>query len=626
MYLKQFFRASNLVDRRFNVFIIILLAFLTVINTLKAILIPFGFDESATFFHYVSFWRVLPFISDWDANNHYLNSLLTLIFSRLFGESNLALRLANVLAFPVYLWFVYLISLKISHLVLRICFISILYLSLGFIDFFCLSRGYGLSLGLLSIAVFYLIKAWETPAIKHDLSSLVFASLATYANLTLINTLVVVIGLLLVRPLIKPVASSCKILIIKSLTFIIAGVLPLSFMVVVLFVLKTKGALYYGLPSGYVETTIGSLLFMLTGFNSQVVNWLFIAFALCIFCFTCFILIKQGLKNWNGNTSFAILFNSLFLLNLLAPLILKILLDVNYPQDRTVLYLWFFFIGSVVFTINWAINEVHLKLNWVLLVFFPFLYFPLHFALNLNFTHTFHYSDDSLPPRFFQKIKDSHQAGDYPPLVGGYTTRLLTWAMYNYRSGGNESQISFKNYPGLEEDYQIVDPNIYPTWKTYYDSIDYDNIGKRVLYKRKQKLETIPLDTSKPINYYGNPAKEFFSLYEAGVDTLIGNRLRLDFDMSIYVHLLKTRAWIVVSTQDQQSKELIYQCFPLHWFKQRWDGSPHNFKNRMLIPELPPQSHKVKVFLWNIDKQPIIIKEGKCYLSRFPKRESWLKP
>ena len=142
MSLKQFFRASNLVDRRFNVFIIILLAFLTVINTLKAIFIPFGFDESATFFHYVSFWRVLPFISDWDANNHYLNSLLTLIFSGLFGESNLALRLANVLAFPVYLWFAYLISLKISHLVLRISFISILYLSLGFIDFFCLSRGY----------------------------------------------------------------------------------------------------------------------------------------------------------------------------------------------------------------------------------------------------------------------------------------------------------------------------------------------------------------------------------------------------------------------------------------------------------------------------------------------------
>lgn len=44
---------------------------------LRAIYVPLVHDEIATFYHYIQTGRFLPYLSHWDANNHFLNSALT---------------------------------------------------------------------------------------------------------------------------------------------------------------------------------------------------------------------------------------------------------------------------------------------------------------------------------------------------------------------------------------------------------------------------------------------------------------------------------------------------------------------------------------------------------------------
>ena len=72
---------------------------------LRAFFIPITYDEAATFYHYIHFGRFLPFIAHWDANNHFLNSALSIISYRLLGSSELALRLPNLIFAPLFFYF-----------------------------------------------------------------------------------------------------------------------------------------------------------------------------------------------------------------------------------------------------------------------------------------------------------------------------------------------------------------------------------------------------------------------------------------------------------------------------------------------------------------------------------------
>jgi hypothetical protein len=317
----------------------------------------------------------------------------------------------------------------------------------------------------------------------------------------------------------------------------------------------------------------------------------------------------------------ALIFNTLFILNLIAPLVLKFVLGINYPQDRTILYLFVFLICSLGFTIDWLTEIYPLRKQYFILLVLPFLYFPVHFFTHVNFTHTFHYSDDYLPTRFFEKIIKNSDSDGYPSMVGGYKSRLLVWSMYNYRSGGEQCQISWENYPGILEDYQIVDPKIYPEWTTYYDSIDYDHIGRRILYKRKEKPQVTLYQRFAPINMDTMSTRKFYILFNQPIDTMEGRAFRFDFDFTLYVPLRPFRAWVVVSVTDDKGQDLKYQYMPLQWNKPYWSGEPHNLKNRMIIPSLPKGSKFIKAYIWNLDKQAFKLNSSVCSLYTFNPEE-----
>ena len=121
---------------------------------IRAVLVPIVPDEAFTFFLYVEPETVFYPAAQVDANNHYLNSILSIWSTKLFGLNAFNFRLPNVLAFLVYYYSAYKIasifSQKRKFWVAILAFTSIYPL----LEFFSLSRGYGLSFALLLLAIY----------------------------------------------------------------------------------------------------------------------------------------------------------------------------------------------------------------------------------------------------------------------------------------------------------------------------------------------------------------------------------------------------------------------------------------------------------------------------------------
>ncbi|WP_321286868.1 hypothetical protein [uncultured Sunxiuqinia sp.] len=106
----------------------------------------------------------------------------------ILGTSEFTLRLPNIIAFVLYLTFVFLL-LKKESIVLIIPLFILITFNPFLMDFFGLARGYGLSICLMIISIYYLIRSFSSDS-NNTKSLIIFnftALLASLANFTLIN-------------------------------------------------------------------------------------------------------------------------------------------------------------------------------------------------------------------------------------------------------------------------------------------------------------------------------------------------------------------------------------------------------------------------------------------------------
>lgn len=116
----------------------------------KAATLSFTHDESASYLilQHHSIWQIFTDESAWQsANNHILNSALYKLSTGIFGHSDFAMRLPNVLAF----WGTLIVALliikkKLISPISKIVLFAILFLNPFVLDFYSLCRGYGLSM------------------------------------------------------------------------------------------------------------------------------------------------------------------------------------------------------------------------------------------------------------------------------------------------------------------------------------------------------------------------------------------------------------------------------------------------------------------------------------------------
>jgi hypothetical protein len=170
----------------------------------RAILVPITYDEAASYLRYIS-QDLFAVFSFEVATNHFLNTLLTRLASMIAGSSEFVLRVPSLMGFGLYLYFSIRILESISNRALAVAGLLLLNLNPYLLEYFALSRGYGLSLGLLMGALFFLLRFVTRASVSSaeleptEMSrALGFACAAVMAGFTLLDAYAGILGVALV--------------------------------------------------------------------------------------------------------------------------------------------------------------------------------------------------------------------------------------------------------------------------------------------------------------------------------------------------------------------------------------------------------------------------------------------
>ena len=168
----------------------------------RAVRVALTYDEAAAYHRYIDTafpsvfnTNLLSIFSFEVATNHFLNTLLTKSAYLVAGGSEFVLRLPNLLGYAMYIGFAALILFRYARPTVACAGCVLLNLNPYVLDFFTLSRGYGLSLGFLMGALFFLLEgaAPTPPRPLHAIPrALLFGLLAVMANFALLNAYVAI--------------------------------------------------------------------------------------------------------------------------------------------------------------------------------------------------------------------------------------------------------------------------------------------------------------------------------------------------------------------------------------------------------------------------------------------------
>jgi len=222
----------------------------------------FTHDESFSYQHYMddSFMELISY-ADAYTNNHILNSIGMKYSEMLFGSSELALRLPNVLALLIYLIFGYLLVRSLHPLLACAAFL-LLVTNLQLVDLFGLARGYGLSFGFMLMSLYYYLQYRRSRRLSHLFIFHFTALLATLSNFTLLTYYVAVLMVHTVLMFAFPAEGVSRRASLWS--EIKPQLVPFLISVIVLYEpirrLVTYNDLDFGGKAGFFKDTIGSLV------------------------------------------------------------------------------------------------------------------------------------------------------------------------------------------------------------------------------------------------------------------------------------------------------------------------------------------------------------------------------
>ncbi len=570
---------------------------------LRAIFTQMTHDETANFFRFVHTGDFLPYGLDTSATNHILNSLLAWVFYSLFGAEPVVLRLSNVLFFPMFFYFLVRFAGLMRSRFLRIGFVVVVALAHNLIEFFAMSRGYGQSMALLLGAICFLMQAFQKPTVKNYLLTLLFAVFALSANLTLLNSVILIIGFLMLR-LLSQKQFKIRQTLTHWLIILIVGIVPFIFFAAYLFHLKSLGDLYYGEASGFWNITVKSLIRTMLD-----PGWPIIGIFVVIYLFG---ILFTELYLLFSKSSFERLFDPVLLFfyflvgNVVAVFLLNVLFGVNFPEDRTGLYFLVYFIGSIFFFTDRIAFDF--KPKAILLAVVPLFIFPVHFFININLSHN-SFEDQTIPLRFYEKMVAEHDPGEIPPTIGGYRGRELRWAFLNFRHGGVLGKLQGSLFHDTLADYHIADTSYPDSFRKIYDAVDYHTNSMFTLLKRRQQPACKLVHEKSEIKTNGKLNELYYRFFIFDADTLAGKSVRIDFDLHFNTEAKPFIGWLIANTLADGDRQTAYEYFPLEWLRTNWEGDNGRVKNSIMV-KLPDEINQLNFYIWNKREVPFSVDDG----------------
>jgi hypothetical protein len=235
----------------------------------RSLRLAITWDEAANYLEYTRkgflspFWFPFPHFG---ANNHFLNTWLTFLTTRVAGPTELSLRAPVLAAHLLYLYYTARLSGTFRSSLDAVCAFGVLNLNPYLLDFFSLSRGYGLSYGLLAGSLWhlhqYLGKEFDP---RHGRFALTFAVLAVSAHLTLVHFLLALVGVIVVAPVVGGPRTIPQLRRLRAglranrVALVGVGLFLLPTLVVIRR-LERAGAFFYGGRTGFWEDTVVSMM------------------------------------------------------------------------------------------------------------------------------------------------------------------------------------------------------------------------------------------------------------------------------------------------------------------------------------------------------------------------------
>ena len=594
-------QTKGFIQSRFNLFYIItfILAFIVVL--IRCITVPIAHDEVATFFYYIQPGKFFPFHSHIDANGHFLNSLLGWISYNFFGSSEIALRVPCLFAFCVLGYAVYKHCLALQGVMAKVFLTSAFILSFNILNFYSLCRGYGLSIAFMVLSLYYFFNYLKNSRFPYFLKFILFIQVALAANLTLVFVVLVCAATTGLYQL-----KTNQLFKAKTIIAHLLNIGLVYFWIKYAFYLQENGALYYGSGNhSYWTTTFKSLIDTVFIPGKAVYIILLATFAF-LFAFWLFQLTKYKLKFITGS-SFALCFLILSSL-IIAFYLLKLIFNVNYPEDRTGLFFYVLFIFSIVF----LLDEYDFKLLPAFCIF-P-LYFIVHFAIHINFGRHAWAFYETMPKEFFETLLSEQKKSDRPITIGGHRVLELFFSYYNYRSPEKLNHMTAPEQMSMNCDYQITWKKDKPYYDKYYDELSVAKYWNMVLLKRKNKIERELIhEIKEPKEFKGEV--EWCNFFEKADTTFTSkDPVMAEFDIDILKAPVPFYAFLVLQL-DVDGKTQYFRRTSLGWLKHDWNNT-YNFKTQILTDSVPLQKCRLAAFLWNIDKKEINFKLNNFKLYR----------
>ena len=581
----------------FSIFTLAILVYLT----LRAINSGLVNDESFTFFRYISSNRPMPFI--WgdhiSANNHILNSLLAWCTFKVFGISELIIRLPNLLSFILYAYSLYHIGQLLSKKYLRILFWLLAFGAHYYIEFFAYSRGYGLSLALLAASLLSLLKSTDSKnahSIKHLWISFWLLSLATLANLNLFLSLLIWIvpAFLLLQK--KSVAIKAKRKL--GITFMVTVAIFTSLALI----LREGDHLSFG--QNDLLASIQSLLIEFTGNDSNHSLWIATAVIITMILFSVLRLVKLPLKTVNAFQIFAAFFS----LNVLGIIMMHYILGVNYPLGRTGFQVYFFFICTLPFLIDQFGTRIKLAVTLTcILLFTPMFWFSIQVS-NLYYSSNAGWREQQISDEFFYQIQELNQQPEFPlSLYASDNFYTVNLAFKNLKLGGN-LPICMNAGPATlitSSDLLIMKEEQFPEYGEWYQRVFRDSLSGMSLMKRNPLLETFFItDSVVPPN---SPSSgNFTPIARMDLpDGLDHKPIRLNFSTELQSQGSPFLGIITIEVWDS-TQQIGFDFINLDYYQDDISDGYH-FKTSSIFNQLMPGAKEIRCYIWNLDKTPFTI-------------------
>jgi len=558
--------------------------------TIRSITVPFAHDEVATFIFYIQQEEFWPFLSHPDANGHFLMSASGWLSFKIFGSQPWALRLPCILSFVVMVVALFKLNKLFSGWATRVLLTSAFLLCFNFLSFYSLCRGYGISMAFLLFGLYYFFTYQRYFNFRHFLKFVLFTQIALAANLTLL-----------------PVLGLCTLILVffqirkklfftgRNIALLVAhGALLLFWAEFGLF-LKEQGALYYGGGESYWVVTFKSLMDMMF-FPSSLVYYCVFALFIGLFVFLGWILLK---RRWKDPSYSFFLVSFITLLGLIVTFwILKRFFGVNYPEDRTGLFFYLFF----VLTLCFLLNNISHKWQWLsapLVVVFVF-----QFLTHLNFRIHPWRIYETMPKAFFEILKNEQKKTSYPITIAGHRVREFIYGFINYNSQVKLSHITAPEALQMNGDYALAYAQDEPFYAPYYNELAKDNDWGFRLIKRKKPLQ-------RRLIYEGAEAhaiqtsQEYLNVFEK-TDTAFATTTPLvaEFEFSFRAMPVPFDAWLVLQIDGENEHENVFVRTPFNLVKYNWSGVP-NYQTALLTGNIPSRIKRIVAYIWNIRKKEI---------------------